>query len=116
MIKLVLSNPVQQMIEVVPFPRNSIPQSGIWQCGDGLSQFVVNPLRFGDSLAPRGLTHFDNRWKIVVPSRLIFLARKSYQTRTVPDRDVQYQFPDAVNILNRPRRSGSRIDIGKDFK
>ncbi len=116
MIKLMLRDPVQQVIEVVPFPRTAVGKSRVRQSGNGLNQRLVRPLRRRDSLAPRRFRRLRHPRKIRQPSRLPFLATQSAQPRLVPHGNVQHQFPNAVRFRYWSGRSRSRIYIRQQFE
>src|SRR5689334_11449924 len=97
MIKLMLRQTMQHVMEVVPLSRNAILKSFIGQRRNYLDEFIMRTLRLRNRLAPCGGVRCPDRRKIRIPSRLAFLTRETLARRAVPNRNVEHQFPNAVN-------------------
>ena len=76
MIKLVLCDPVQHVIKVVPFPGTRSAKRDSGRAGDSLNERIVRAFCRGNGLAPRGFRRLGHQRKIrQVPWAAIFLRR-----------------------------------------
>jgi len=117
MIKLMLRHPVQHVVEIVLLPGNAFAKPRFRQGCNGLHQYTVRFLRISHTLAPCGLGGtLWNKRKVRSAFGLPFLAGQPTASHCVPDRHVQNQLPNAVNIGQRLSRSRCSVNISQQLK
>ncbi len=116
MIKLMLRNPMQHVIKVVPLSRNPIPEPRFRQHSNSPHELIVRPLRRSYCLPPRPFRRLWHRRKILETRRLPLLPIKSAQRSVVPHGNMQHQFPNAVKFRQRLCRSSSGVHILQQFE
>jgi len=116
MIKLMLCQSMQHVVKVIPLPRYPLPQPRIRQCRHRLDEDIVRPPRLCHRLAPRCRVHLRHRRKIRIPGWLTLLSGKPLARRAIPRRNVQNQFPNAVNVVYGFARSRLGVHICQQLK
>ena len=101
MVKLMLRNSVQHVIEIVSLAGNSIAQPRLGQPGNRLHQHIVRTLGMSNGLPPRRFRGLWNEREIRCAFRLTLFPGHPAAGHAVPHGNVQHQFPDAVNIRHR---------------
>ncbi len=111
MVERVLCHSVKHKVKVVPLAGDPLAQARIRQLPNRLYQHIVRMLRMSNSFAPLGLSRVGDDGKIRSTGELHFFPAQPAAGRIVPGRDVQHQFPDAMNIGQRLSRSRGGIHV-----
>jgi len=116
MIKLMLRNPMEHVIEVVTFAWDAITEARVRQSGDGLHQSFVRTFRFGDGLAPSSFARHLREREVRHTGWLTFFSAQSLESRGIPNRNMQYKFPNAVNLRQRLGGGRCSVDLLQQFE
>ncbi len=111
-----LREAVKHVVEVIALAGNAVAQAISGQSGDGSDQSVMRMFRFGDGLAPRGRGGLGDAGKILRGFELRLFPTQTAVNGAVPRRNVQDEFPDAVNFGQRFGRRGGRIYVAQQFE
>lgn len=77
MVKLVLRDPMQHVIEVVTLPGNTVAEARFGQGSDGSDEPIVRAFRFRDGLAPRIFRRSRHQRKIRITGGLAYFSTQA---------------------------------------
>ena len=115
-VKLVLRDAVQQMVEIVFLAGDAIAKAGLGQGRNRLHQRIVRALGVSNGLAPCGFGRFGNNREIRVAGELDSFAGDAAEGCAIPRGYVKHELPDAVNRGHRLGCSARSIHILQKFE